>query len=68
MESFFNEFKIEYSNFRIEKYFQYPNYSWKSIVVIRLFFAKEKYPIKLPLTIKHLTEVAENKKWFDINL
>lgn len=65
MQSFFKEFKIDYSNFRIEKYFQYPNYSWKSIVLIRLFFEQEKYPIKLPITIKHLIKVAENKKWFD---
>ncbi|HRB70455.1 MAG TPA: DUF1493 family protein [Flavobacterium sp.] len=64
MEYFFKEFKIEFSNFKIENYFLYPDYSWKSILFIRLFF-KQKKPAKLSLTINHLIKVAEKGEWFD---
>ncbi|WP_189318500.1 DUF1493 family protein [Flavobacterium sp. LM5] len=65
METFFKKYNIDYSNFTVSKYFIYPNYSWRSLVFIRLFFDKVEYPLKPALTIKHLIEVAMRKKWFD---
>ncbi|WP_161568413.1 DUF1493 family protein [Flavobacterium cupreum] len=65
METFFKKYNIDYSNFIVSKYFIYPNYSWRSLVFIRLFFDKVEYPLKPALTIKHLIEVAKRKEWFD---
>ena len=65
METFFKKYHINYSNFIVSKYFIYPDYSWKSLVFIRLFFDKVQYPLKPALTIKHLIEVAKRKEWFD---
>ncbi len=65
MHEFFKKYNIDYSGFVSEKYFQYPNYSWKSLFIIRLFFEQEKYPSKPPITIGHMIEVAKRKEWFD---
>lgn len=65
MQSFFDKFQIDERNFSIESYFQYPNYSWKDIILIRFFFKKKRYLDKLPLTINHLVEVAQKGYWFN---
>lgn len=44
MESFFKKYNIDYSDFVIDKYFIYPDYSWKTLIFFRPFFKKEKYP------------------------
>ena len=65
MESFFKKYDIDYSNFMIDKYFIYPDYSWKSLFFFRAFFKKVEYPVKPALRIKHLIEVAKRKEWFE---
>jgi len=65
METFFDKYNIDYSTFIVSKYFIYPNYSWKNLFFIQLFFDKEEYSSKPELTIKHLIEVAKRKEWFD---
>ncbi|WP_369616560.1 DUF1493 family protein [Flavobacterium sp. CFS9] len=65
MQTFFKKYNIDYSNFIVNKYFIYPEYSWRSLIFIRLFFDKVEYPLKPALTIKHLVAVAQRKEWFD---
>jgi len=65
MNSFFEKFKVDSLNFCVDDYFQYPNYSWRSLVFIRLFFDKVQHPLKPALTIKYLIEVGKRKVWFD---
>jgi hypothetical protein len=65
MMYFFKKYNINYSNFIIDKYFIYPNYSWKSLIFIRCFFKKPIYPKKPPITIKHLIEVVKKGEWVD---
>lgn len=65
MESFFEKYSVNYSNFIVSKYFIYPDYSWRSLIFIRLFFDQVEYPLKPALTIKHLIEVVKKKEWFE---
>ncbi|WP_128331105.1 DUF1493 family protein [Apibacter sp. HY039] len=64
MEEYFKEFSINYSNFIIDKYFQYPDYSWK-LLIKKILNRKIVYPTKPPLTIGHLIKVAEKGEWFE---
>ncbi|WP_347053738.1 DUF1493 family protein [Flavobacterium olei] len=65
MNAFFKKYAIDCSNFNILNYFIYPEYSWKSLIFIRVFFKKVIYPIKAELKVKHLAEVIKKGKWFD---
>ncbi|CVK16198.1 Protein of unknown function (DUF1493) [Apibacter mensalis] len=63
MEKFFKEFSIDYSEFVIDEYFQYPDYSLK-LLLKNILRQKINYPLKTPLTIDHLVKVAEKGEWF----
>ncbi|ANO47695.1 hypothetical protein Pf1_02240 [Flavobacterium columnare] len=65
MENFFEKFEINYKGFIIDKYFNYPDYSWRELVFLKPFFKKKVYSERQELLISHLIEVAKRKEWFD---
>ncbi|HEU4496921.1 MAG TPA: DUF1493 family protein [Flavobacterium sp.] len=64
MRSFFNKFNVKSSGFKTEDYFQYPDYSWKNMIIFRPFFKQKPYPVKSRLTLYHLADVAKKGIWF----
>lgn len=65
MEDFFKEFEVNYEGFVVDKYFNYPDYSWKELVFFKPFFKKKLFPEREELLISHMIEVAKRKEWFD---